>query len=266
MDALRREAVHAFGPSTLLALDRLASVGLLQPLHGAPPPASPSSAAAQHAPPPPPQAPSGSWGGFPAARAAMRLCSDGSAPPPDGGGDAAQPPSASSFPASAAPPPSPATPPAPSPPPPPPGDTSFAYSHAGYSPLSVRLAAFASRAGGWRAPPLDRASEDALLRSLPGPTFELRQAEDAGGAPVELHSDTAGAEAIFSQAAAGCAPGRLPPVLVVFIGGVTRAEVSCLRALSKPAEKGGAGRTFVTIATGLISGDAVVAALAEDEP
>ena len=267
MDALRREAVHAFGPSTLLALDRLASVGLLQPLHGALPPPSPSSSAsAQHAPPPP-QAPSGAWGGFPAARAAMRLCSDGSAPPPDGGGDAAQPSSASSLlPASAAPPPAPATPPAPSPPPPPPGDTSFSYSHAGYSPLSVRLAAIASRPGGWRAPPLDRASEDALLRSLPGPTFELRQAEDAGGTPTELHSDSVNAEAIFSQAAAGCAPGRLPPVLVVFIGGVTRAEVSCLRALSKPAEKGGAGRTFVAIATGLISGDAVIAALAEDEP
>jgi hypothetical protein len=163
-------------------------------------------------------------GGFPAARGPLRLCVEGL-------NDAA------------------------------PDDIAYTFSHSGYAPLSVRLAAQAARPGGFHE---QRSIEDAV-RQLPGPAFELAQGTDAAGAPAELPLDPVALDAALMAASL---PGRLPPVLVVFVGGVTYAELSALRFLSRPEGEGGAGRAFVALSGSLCSGDATLTALlaAEDTP
>ncbi len=55
---------------------------------------------------------------------------------------------------------------------------------------------------------------------------------------AQLPLDGGALEAALAASAGACAPGRLPPVLVVFIGGVTFTEISALRFLSKPEADG----------------------------
>jgi hypothetical protein len=228
-EALRRELIHAYGARHVTTLGHLANAGLL------PPPGPPASgggalsaalgaAAAGVAGARGAAAVAAAQGGFPAARGPLRLCVEGL-------NDAA------------------------------PDDIAYTYSHSGYAPLSVRLAAQAARPGGFHE---QRSIEDAV-RQLPGPAFELAQGTDAAGAPAELPLDPVALDAALMAASL---PGRLPPVLVVFVGGVTYAELSALRFLSRPEGEGGAGRAFVALSGSLCSGDATLTALlaAEDTP
>jgi hypothetical protein len=108
----------------------------------------------------------------------------------------------------------------------------FFLARCSYAPLSVRLVAHASRAT-WR----ERGLEE-VFKALPGPSFELTQGTDEHGAPAELPLDQPALDAATAASAAACAPGRLPPVLVVFVGGATYTEISALRFLSRPEAEG----------------------------
>jgi hypothetical protein len=123
-----------------------------------------------------------------------------------------------------------------------PADIHFAY--AGYAPLSVRLVQQALRPEGW-------AGQEAALAALPGPQFEVLQTTDDSGAPVER------AEGGARRAAAG-PKGRRRSVMVVFIGGVTYAEVSALRFLSR---KGACDCDFVVATTKVVNGSTLLATL-----
>eukprot|EP01133_Synstelium_polycarpum_P004080 gene4080-4752_t len=113
--------------------------------------------------------------------------------------------------------------------------TDIAYVYSGYAPLSVRLVQQAIRPGGWRA-------AEEVLRLLPGPTFEEVQPLPQG-ATSNVKSD------------------RKPITLVYFIGGVTFAEISALRFLSRQDQ---ANRDFVVITTKLIYGDSLIEGLVEN--
>lgn len=99
------------------------------------------------------------------------------------------------------------------------------------------------------------------LRALPGPAFEHTQGVDESGVPAELPVEPGALDAAFAVSAAACTGGRLPPVLVVFAGGVTATEVSALRFLGRSEAEGGAGRHFVVLASSMVSGDGVLSAL-----
>jgi hypothetical protein len=96
----------------------------------------------------------------------------------------------------------------------------------------VRLVAHAARAT-WR----ERGLEE-VFKALPGPSFELTQGVDEHGAPAEVPLDQPALDAALATSTAACAPGRLPPVLVVFVGGATYTEISALRFLSRPEADG----------------------------
>ncbi|EFA77569.1 Sec1-like family protein [Heterostelium album PN500] len=112
--------------------------------------------------------------------------------------------------------------------------TDMAYVYSGYAPLSCRLVQQAIRPGGWKA-------IEETLRLLPGPTFEEIQPLPQG-ATTNVKSD------------------RKPITLVYFIGGVTFAEISALRFLSRQDQ---ANRDFIIITTKLINGDTLVDNLVE---
>lgn len=96
-----------------------------------------------------------------------------------------------------------------------PKDISYVFS--GYAPLSIRLVQHAVRSG-WR-------SIEEILKLLPGPHSEFKR----GGYPSISSSETLHAvPGNIDRASDG--PRSL--VLVVFIGGVTFAEISALRFLS----------------------------------
>ncbi|KAI9157479.1 hypothetical protein LWI28_023246 [Acer negundo] len=96
-----------------------------------------------------------------------------------------------------------------------PNDISYVFS--GYAPLSIRLIQNAVRSG-WR--PMEE-----ILKLLPGPHSETKR----GGFSNSPSFDTlAGSQASVDKVA----DGRRSTVLVVFIGGVTFAEISALRYLS----------------------------------
>ncbi|KAK1570495.1 hypothetical protein Q3G72_002735 [Acer saccharum] len=96
-----------------------------------------------------------------------------------------------------------------------PNDISYVFS--GYAPLSIRLIQNAVRSG-WR--PMEE-----ILRLLPGPHSETKR----GGFSNSQSFDTLpGSQASVDKVA----DGRRSTVLVVFIGGVTFAEISALRFLS----------------------------------
>ncbi|KAI3930108.1 hypothetical protein MKX01_036629, partial [Papaver californicum] len=93
----------------------------------------------------------------------------------------------------------------------------IAYVFSGYAPLSIRLVQHAVRSG-WR--PVEE-----ILKLLPGPHSEIKR----GGYSSTPSFDTLpGAPASIDKVA----DGRRSLVLVVFVGGVTFAEISALRYLS----------------------------------
>ncbi|GFP96998.1 vacuolar protein-sorting-associated protein 33 homolog [Phtheirospermum japonicum] len=96
-----------------------------------------------------------------------------------------------------------------------PNDISYVFS--GYAPLSVRLVQQAIRSG-WR--PIEE-----ILRLLPGPHSETKR---GGFSSIPSYDTLPGSLNSLEKPA----DGRRALVLVVFIGGVTFAEISALRFLS----------------------------------
>ncbi|KAL9323210.1 hypothetical protein ACSQ67_011263 [Phaseolus vulgaris] len=99
----------------------------------------------------------------------------------------------------------------------------IAYVFSGYAPLSIRLVQHAIRSG-WR--PVEE-----ILKLLPGPHLEMKR----GGIPNSPSFDTLSG---VSSSIAKVPDGRRALVLVVFIGGVTFAEISALRFLSTQVSGG----------------------------
>ncbi|KAK2404069.1 Sec1/munc18 (SM) protein superfamily [Trifolium repens] len=93
----------------------------------------------------------------------------------------------------------------------------IAYVFSGYAPLSIRLVQHAIRSG-WR--PVEE-----VLKMLPGPHLETKR----GGFSNSPSFDTLSG---ISTSIAKVPDGRRALVLVVFVGGVTFAEISALRYLS----------------------------------
>ncbi|KAL7109739.1 hypothetical protein ACP275_06G194400 [Erythranthe tilingii] len=97
-----------------------------------------------------------------------------------------------------------------------PNDISYVFS--GYAPLSIRLVQHAIRSG-WRG-------LEEILRLLPGPHSESKK---GGFSSIPSYDTLPGSLNSLDKLAAD---GRRDLVLVVFIGGVTFAEISALRFLS----------------------------------
>ncbi|KAB1219037.1 hypothetical protein CJ030_MR3G015047 [Morella rubra] len=93
----------------------------------------------------------------------------------------------------------------------------IAYVFSGYAPLSIRLVQHAVRSG-WR--PIEE-----ILKLLPGPHSETKRGRFASSTSFDTLQ---GASANIDKVA----DGRRSLVLVVFIGGVTFAEISALRYLT----------------------------------
>ncbi|KAJ8540282.1 hypothetical protein K7X08_030201 [Anisodus acutangulus] len=96
-----------------------------------------------------------------------------------------------------------------------PNDISYVFS--GYAPLSIRLVQHAIRSG-WR--PIEE-----ILKLLPGPHSDIKR----GGVSNSPSLDSLNGSLHSSDKVVD---GRRSLVLVVFIGGVTSAEISALRFLS----------------------------------
>ncbi|XP_058082259.1 vacuolar protein-sorting-associated protein 33 homolog isoform X3 [Magnolia sinica] len=96
-----------------------------------------------------------------------------------------------------------------------PNDISYVFS--GYAPLSIRLVQHVVRSG-WR-------SVEEILKLLPGPHLELKR---GGYSRVSSLDTLQGTPTSLDKVA----DGHRSLVLVVFIGGVTFAEISALRFLS----------------------------------
>ncbi|KAF7820166.1 vacuolar protein-sorting-associated protein 33-like protein [Senna tora] len=118
----------------------------------------------------------------------------------------------------------------------------IAYVFSGYAPLSIRLVQHAIRSG-WR--PVEE-----ILKLLPGPHLETKR----GGFSNSPSVDT------LSGASTNIADGRRSLVLVVFVGGVTFAEISALRFLT--AQEGMA-YDLIIATTKIINGRTVVETFTE---
>ncbi|KAG6407571.1 hypothetical protein SASPL_130563 [Salvia splendens] len=106
-----------------------------------------------------------------------------------------------------------------------PNDISYVFS--GYAPLSIRLVQHAIRSG-WlhlSMSSFPRRSLEEILKLLPGPQLETKR----GGFSSIPSYDTLPGSLNSSEKLAN---GRRDLVLVVFVGGVTFAEISALRFLS----------------------------------
>ncbi|KAJ3706272.1 hypothetical protein LUZ61_009977 [Rhynchospora tenuis] len=117
-----------------------------------------------------------------------------------------------------------------------PNDISYIFS--GYAPLSIRLVQHAIRSG-WR-------SIEELLKLLPGPHLDLKR-----GTPNHVDS--------FAGAHFDRVPdGRRSLVFVVFVGGVTFAEIAALRFLSSQE---GMGYDFIVGTTRVVNGNSILEAI-----
>ena len=126
-----------------------------------------------------------------------------------------------------------------------PEDIAYTFATQGYAPLSIRLVEHALlRPEGWLG------VEDAL-RALPGSHFELLQTFDTNGVPIEKPDEMGGNRLHSAAKSSGGTTRRV--VLVVFLGGVTFAEIAALRFLSSRSDI-----DFVVAATELISGDGLI--------
>ncbi|CAM6126841.1 unnamed protein product [Calypogeia fissa] len=129
--------------------------------------------------------------------------------------------------------------------------TDIAYVYSGYAPLSVRLVEQVLK-GGWK-------TVDEVVKLLPGPTFEQKQGVHANGSPST--ADGATWEAAPAPESEPAVDGRRAVVLVVFIGGVTFAEISALRFLGAQE---GMKYDFLIATTKLINGSGLLKTLMED--
>ena len=106
-----------------------------------------------------------------------------------------------------------------------------AYVFSGYAPIIARIAEALARVGGWR-------SIDDALRALPGgPVFDVEQVPHA----------------------------KKPPVTLVFVlGGITHAEISALRILSRL--EGGNHCDYIVATTKIVNGRSLVRSLIDPFP
>lgn len=123
----------------------------------------------------------------------------------------------------------------------------IAYVFSGYAPLSVRIVENALKRG-WQA-------MEGALKLLPGRHLELSQRNESGGEPPHE------ASGLERQENGGVADGRRSLVLVVFIGGVTFAEISALRFLSSQE---GMKYDLIIATTKLINGTTLLQTLIDD--
>lgn len=121
----------------------------------------------------------------------------------------------------------------------------IAYVFSGYAPLSIRLVQNVIK-GGWR-------SIEEAVKLLPGPHFDLKQGNNTlVGSPHETAVTHESNEVV---------DGRRSLVLVVFIGGVTFAEISALRFLNAQE---GMKYDLMVATTKLINGSSLLQTLVED--
>lgn len=143
-----------------------------------------------------------------------------------------------------------------------PTDVTFAFSSSGYAPLSVRLVEAATR-GPWKSIAPKNTGEE-LLKHLPGEIFEYTQTETPLGRPENAKASYREFNKRREKSAEKAGGDELwptPTVLVFFIGGVTYAEIACLRHMANTRQ---CGCNFVVGTTNLIRGDALVDACVQD--
>uniref|UniRef100_A0A1D2A473 Vacuolar protein sorting-associated protein 33-like protein n=1 Tax=Auxenochlorella protothecoides TaxID=3075 RepID=A0A1D2A473_AUXPR len=124
------------------------------------------------------------------------------------------------------------------------------FTYAGYAPLSVRVVQAALSGSGW-------GGVEAALGALPGPTAELAQGVGPEGQPT-TRTDRGPLLGGGGAAPAGVDLGtgaRRPLVLVVYVGGVTAAEVAALRWLAAQRR---VPCDFLVATTGVVSGRSLV--------
>jgi len=143
-----------------------------------------------------------------------------------------------------------------------PKDITFAYSSSGYAPLSCRLIEGATR-GPWRAIAPNNTGEE-VLKSLPGELFEYTQTVDDYGFAINAKASYKEFDKRRNKSAPLDGRDELwpkPTVLVFFIGGVTHAEIACLRHLATTKH---CGCNFVIATTKVFQGDALIDTCGED--
>ncbi|XP_073101685.1 vacuolar protein-sorting-associated protein 33 homolog isoform X1 [Elaeis guineensis] len=122
-----------------------------------------------------------------------------------------------------------------------PNDVSYIFS--GYAPLSIRLVQHAIRSG-WR-------SIEEIMKLLPGPHLDLKR----GASTSSSSFDTVlGTQSNHDR----LVDGRRSLALVVFIGGVTFAEIAALRFLSSQE---GMGYDFIVGTTKMVNGNTILETL-----
>ena len=107
--------------------------------------------------------------------------------------------------------------------------------------FSVRLVEQAAQGEGW-----ERAGVREVVELLPGPHFQQTRGQGAARGGGRGRGRGRGRR------------GEKKVVLVVYVGGVTQAEVAALRFLSGGA---GSGVQYVVAATSLLTGDTLLASL-----
>lgn len=161
-----------------------------------------------------------------------------------------------------------------------PSDIAFTYS--GYAPLSVRLvqcvidkssvlgpkykkraavgpvtgAAAAASTGGWKG-------AEEILKYIPGPRVDELQHSESFIREDKLRKilvKNSGKRNAAGKNGGGAAIGNKHTVLVLFVGGITYAEISALRFVAKRSEH---LYNLVIATTGIISGDKVIDACLE---
>lgn len=104
----------------------------------------------------------------------------------------------------------------------------IAYVFSGYAPLSVRLVQTALSPEGWNG-------LDDTMRLLPGPTFHFKQPLPEGVSEAERRSSGL--------------------VLIVFIGGITHAELAAIRFMAMLENH---RREYVILTTNLTNGNSLI--------
>ncbi|KAK9830347.1 hypothetical protein WJX72_011177 [[Myrmecia] bisecta] len=124
--------------------------------------------------------------------------------------------------------------------------TDVAYTFSGYAPISIRLVEAAVKAGGWGA-------LEEVFKLLPGPHFDVVQTTDENGMPVERSTRNKPVPGLDSK--------KRLVVLVMFIGGVTFAEIAALRFLSTQPN---VNCDFVVATTKLINGSTLLESFVDE--
>eukprot|EP00850_Spirogloea_muscicola_P018861 SM000177S03194 [mRNA] locus=s177:293522:299055:+ [translate_table: standard] len=122
----------------------------------------------------------------------------------------------------------------------------IAYTFSGYAPISIRLVQQALRPDGWRA-------IDEVMRALPGPSFDRKQLSEA-------EKNTRDSETKRPDSEGDVRDTRRKLVMVVFLGGVTFAEIAALRFLSAQEH---ARHDFLIATTKLINGSSLLSTLVD---